>query len=85
MAGARQWKRDKSIDTGTRLRDKILDTETTVKDKVLETGAEGVGVASRFGVGAVGRARSMMGKVSGEITEQGAACGCGEVKEKSLD
>jgi hypothetical protein len=41
-----------------------------VKDKVLETGAEGVGVASRFGVGAFGRARSMMGKVSGEITER---------------
>jgi hypothetical protein len=73
---ARRWLdaavevRDKVLDTGTDVRDKILDTGTEVKDKVLETGAEGVGVASRFGVGAVGRARSMMGKVSDEITER---------------
>jgi hypothetical protein len=41
-----------------------------VKGKVLETGAEGVGVASRFGAEAFGRARSMIGKVSGEVAER---------------
>jgi hypothetical protein len=73
---ARRWLdaavevRDKVLETGTEVRDKVLDTGTEVKDKVLETGAEGVGVASRFGVQAFGRARSMMGKVSGEVAER---------------
>jgi predicted transcriptional regulator len=73
---ARRWLdaavevRDKALETGTEVRDKVLDTGAEVKDKVLVTGAEGVGVASRFGVQAFGRARSMMGKVSGEITER---------------
>lgn len=62
---ARRW-----LDAAVEVRDKVLDTGTEVKDKVLETGAEGVGVASRFGVGAIGRARSAMGKFSGEITER---------------
>ena len=73
---ARRWLdaaadvRDKVLETGTEVRDKVLDTGTDVKDKVLETGAEGVGAASRFGGAAFGRARSMMGKVSGEITDR---------------
>lgn len=73
---ARRWLdaavevRDKVLETGTEVRDKVLDSGTEVKDKVLETGAEGVGVASRFGVEAFGRAKSMMGKVSGEIAER---------------
>jgi hypothetical protein len=62
---ARRW-----LDAAVEVRDKVLDTGTEVKDKVLETGAEGVDVASRFGVGAVGRARSMMGKVSGGVVER---------------
>ncbi|GIF20866.1 putative transcriptional regulator [Actinoplanes tereljensis] len=62
---ARRW-----LDAAVEVRDKVLDTGTGVKDKVLETGAEGVGAASRFGVGAFGRAKSMMGKVSGEVTER---------------
>ncbi|MBB2942682.1 hypothetical protein FB565_002395 [Actinoplanes lutulentus] len=73
---ARRWLeaavevRDKVLDTGAEVRDKVIDTGTTVGDKVLETGAEGVGAASRFGVKAFGRAKSMMGKVSGEIAGQ---------------
>ncbi|MCM4083075.1 hypothetical protein [Paractinoplanes hotanensis] len=73
---ARRWldaaaeARDKVLETGAEVRDKVLDTGADVKDKALETGAEGVGAASRFGVGAFGRAKSMMGKVSGEITER---------------
>jgi hypothetical protein len=73
---ARRWLdaavevRDKVLETGTEVRDKVLDNGTEVKDKVLEAGTEGVGVASRFGVAAFGRARSMMGKISGEIADQ---------------
>ncbi|MEV1320061.1 hypothetical protein AB0J14_28745 [Micromonospora arborensis] len=73
---ARRWLdaavevRDKVLETGTEVRDKVLDAGTEVGDKVLETGAEGVGVASRFGVAAFGRAKSMMGKASGEIAER---------------
>ena len=62
--------RDKVLETGTEVRDKVLDTGTEVKDKVWETGTGGVGVASRFGVHAFGRARSMIGKVSGEVAER---------------
>ena len=62
---ARRW-----LDAAVEVRDKVLDTGAEVKDKVLETGAEGVGVAGRFGVGAFGRARSMIGKVSGEVAER---------------
>jgi hypothetical protein len=62
---ARRW-----LDAAGEVRDKVLETGAEVKDKVLETGAEGVGVAGRFGAGAFGRARSMMGKVSGEVTER---------------
>ncbi|MEH0932301.1 hypothetical protein [Micromonospora sp. CPCC 205558] len=61
---ARGW-----LDAAVEVRDMVLDTGTEVGDKVLETGAEGIGVASRFGVAAFGRARSMMGKASGEIAE----------------
>ncbi|MBQ1033367.1 hypothetical protein KBX26_25550 [Micromonospora sp. C97] len=73
---ARRWLdaavevRDKVLETGTEVRDKVLDTGTGMGEKVLETGAEGVGVASRFGVAAFGRARSMMGRASGEIAER---------------
>ncbi|MBQ0906741.1 hypothetical protein [Micromonospora sp. U21] len=73
---ARRWLdaavevRDKVLETGTETRHKVLDTGTEVKDKVLETGADGVGVASRFGVAAFGRAKSIMGKASGEIAER---------------
>ncbi|MDG9676987.1 hypothetical protein [Micromonospora sp. DH14] len=73
---ARRWLdaavevRDKVLETGTEVRDKVIDTGTGVGGKVLETGAEGVGVASRFGAAAFGRARSMMGKASGEIAER---------------
>ncbi|GAA2559633.1 hypothetical protein GCM10010435_33580 [Winogradskya consettensis] len=62
---ARRW-----LDAAADVRDRVLDTSTEVKDKVLETGADGVGAAGRFGMGAVGRARSMMGKVSGELTDR---------------
>ncbi|WP_433610219.1 hypothetical protein ACQP2P_40555 [Dactylosporangium sp. CA-139114] len=62
---ARRW-----LDAAVEVRDKVLETGTDVTGKVLETGAEGVGVASRFGVGAFGRAKSMMGKVTGEITDR---------------
>ena len=62
---ARRWR-----DAAVEVRDKVLDTGTGVKDKVLETGAEGVGAAGRFGVGALGRAKSVLGKVSGEVTNQ---------------
>jgi hypothetical protein len=72
---ARRWLdaavevRDKVVETGAEARDKVLDAGSEVKDKVLETGAEGVGVASRFGVKAFGRAKSMMGKVTGDSAE----------------
>jgi hypothetical protein len=52
------------------VRDKVVETGADVTGKVLETGAEGIGVAGRFGVGAFGRAKSMMGKVSGDITDR---------------
>ncbi|WP_328459502.1 hypothetical protein OHA21_27275 [Actinoplanes sp. NBC_00393] len=70
---ARRWLdaavevRDKVLETGSEVGAKVLDTGGGVKDKVL---AEGVGAAGRFGKQAFGRARSMMGKVSGEITER---------------
>ncbi|MEU1606673.1 hypothetical protein [Micromonospora matsumotoense] len=73
---ARRWRdaagevRDRVLETGTEVRDKVVDTGAGVKDKVLETGAEGIGAASRFGVGAFGRARSVMGRVSGEVAER---------------
>ncbi|MEU8008967.1 hypothetical protein AB0B74_07235 [Micromonospora parva] len=73
---ARRWLdaavevRDKVLETGTEVRDKVLDTGAEVGGKVLETGAEGVGAASRFGVAAFGRARSIMGKASAEIAER---------------
>jgi hypothetical protein len=62
---ARRW-----LDAAVEVRDKVVDTGVEVKGKVLETGAEGVGAAGRFGVEAFGRARSMIGKVSGEVTER---------------
>jgi hypothetical protein len=62
---ARRW-----LDAAVEVRDKVVETGTEVTGKVLETGAEGVGVAGRFGAGAFGRAKSMMGKVSGEITDR---------------
>ncbi|MGW4944046.1 hypothetical protein ACWEOZ_20950 [Actinoplanes sp. NPDC004185] len=62
---AKRWR-----DAAVEVRDRVLDTGSEVKDKVLETGAEGVGVASRFSTDALGRARSMIGKVSGEVTER---------------
>lgn len=69
---ARRWfdaavdVRDKVLETGAGVGAKVLDTGTGVKDKVMETGAEGVGVAGRIGMRAFGRARSVMGKSSGE-------------------
>ncbi|MEU7616769.1 hypothetical protein AB0B27_11810 [Micromonospora rifamycinica] len=56
---ARRWR-----DAAGEVRDRVLDTGTGVRDKVLEAGAEGIGAASRFGVGALGRARSKMGEVA---------------------
>lgn len=44
-----------------------LDAATEVKDKALETGAEGVDAARRLGNGTLDRARSVTGKISGEI------------------
>ncbi|MFI2486839.1 hypothetical protein ACH47X_08015 [Promicromonospora kroppenstedtii] len=44
-----------------------LDAVTEVKDKALETGAEGVDAARRIGNGTLDRARSVTGKLSGEI------------------
>ncbi|MFV2017963.1 hypothetical protein [Micromonospora sp. LOL_023] len=73
---ARRWLdaavevRDKVFETGSEVGAKVLDTGAEVKDKVLETGAEGVGVASRFSMQALGRARSLMGRVSGETAER---------------
>jgi hypothetical protein len=66
----RSWNARRWLDAAVEVRDKALDTGADVKDKVLETGVEGVGAASRFGVHAFGRARSLMGKVSGEVTER---------------
>lgn len=65
LRSARRW-----LDAAVEVRDKALVTGAEVKEKVLETGAEGVGVASRIGMQAFGRARSMMGRASGEITER---------------
>ncbi|MFI1993946.1 hypothetical protein [Actinoplanes sp. NPDC020271] len=62
---ARRW-----LDAAADVRDKVLDTGAEVGTKVLDTGAEGIGAAGRFGVRAFGRAKSMMGKVSGDITER---------------
>ncbi|MEU7960173.1 hypothetical protein [Micromonospora humida] len=68
---ARRWRdaaaevRDKVLESGSEVRDRVRETGTEVKGKVLETGAEGLGAAGRFGVGALGRAKSVMGKVSG--------------------
>jgi hypothetical protein len=62
---ARRW-----WDAAVEVRDKALDTGVEVGNKVLDTGAEGIGAAGRFGVKAFGRAKSMMGKVSGDITER---------------
>jgi hypothetical protein len=73
---ARRWLdaavevRDKVLETGSEVSVKVLSTGADVKDKVVETGSEGVNVASRFGAQALGRARSMMGRVSNEITER---------------
>lgn len=44
-----------------------LDAVTEVKDKALETGAEGVDAARRLGNGTLDRARSVTGRLSGEI------------------
>ncbi|MEV4621182.1 hypothetical protein AB0J74_21040 [Asanoa sp. NPDC049573] len=67
---SQSWNARRWLDAAVEVRDKVLDTGTEVKDKVLETGVEGAGAASRFGVQAFGRARSIMGKVSGEVTER---------------
>lgn len=73
---ARRWLdaavevRDKVLETGSEVSVKVLSTGADVKDMVVETGSEGVNVASRFGAQALGRARSMMGRVSNEITER---------------
>lgn len=64
------WNPRRWLDAAVEVRDRVVDTGTDVKDKVLETGAEGVGVASRFGQEAFGRARSMIGKVSGERAQR---------------
>jgi hypothetical protein len=73
---ARRWldaaaeMRDKVLETGSEVGVTVLNTGVEMKDKILETGSEGVSVASRFGVQALGRARSMMGRVSNGITER---------------
>ncbi len=73
---ARRWLdaaaevRDKVLETGTGVTNTVLDTGSDVTGKVLKTGAEGVGAAGRFGVSAFGRAKSMMGKVSGEVADR---------------
>lgn len=59
---ARRW-----LDAAAEVRDKVLDTGADVKDKVLETGAEGVGAAGRFGRGAFGRAKSVIGKAQRQL------------------
>lgn len=73
---ARRWLdaavevRDRVLETGSEAGAKVFNTGAEVKDRVLETGAEGIGVAGRLGKQALGRARSMMGRVSGELTER---------------
>jgi hypothetical protein len=73
---ARRWLdaaaevRDKVLETGSEVGAKVLESGAEVGAKVLESGAEGVGVAGRFGMQALGRARSLIGRVSDEITER---------------
>lgn len=57
-----------------------LEAAADTRDKVLETGADGVGAAKRLGVGAVGRARRVTGKVAGGIAER-ALSGLDEPKQ----
>lgn len=47
------------------------DAAKEVRDKALETGADGVGIAMRFGNEALGRAKWATGKLSSRIAERG--------------
>jgi hypothetical protein len=61
--------RDKVLEAGSEVGVKVLSTGAEVTEKVLESGSEGVSVAGRFGMQALGRARSLMDRVSNGITE----------------
>lgn len=76
----RSWRSRRWLDAADEMRHKMLETSSEVgvkalsagaemKDKIVETGSEGVSAASRFGVQAVGRARSLVGRVSTEIAD----------------
>ncbi|WP_250033284.1 hypothetical protein [Paractinoplanes maris] len=62
--------RDKALNTGSEVRDKALNTGSEVRDKVLEAGADSVGAATRFGLSAFGRAKSMINKVATDHPEK---------------
>jgi hypothetical protein len=59
-----------------------VDAASEVRDKVLETGAERVDVSRRLGNEALGRARSVQGRLSGGIAERALRRRGGEGEER---
>jgi hypothetical protein len=59
-----------------------VDAASEVRDKVLETGAERVDVSRRLGNEALGRARSVQGRLSGGIAERALRRRGGEDEER---